>query len=64
VNIKRLFKRRIAASSDRPTRKFDQVDNKDILAFIIALYQLFAPLLLALLVAGAMVVLIILFLFR
>ena len=64
VNTKKLFAKAMAVLSSHSTRKSDPVDNKDILAFIIALYQLFIPLLLGLLIAGAMVSLIVLFLFH
>ncbi|HIC96065.1 TPA: hypothetical protein EYP12_05510 [Candidatus Bipolaricaulota bacterium] len=69
MNIRRLFKKKAAIPAGRltggPDREDDNdnVDSKDILAFIIALYQLFAPLLLGLLISGTIVSLIILFLF-
>lgn len=64
MDIKRLLREKLTTSADKTTRQLDQTDNKDILAFIIALYQLFSPLLLALLITGAIVALVISCLFR
>lgn len=64
MDIKRLLREKLAASTDKTARQLDHADNKDIFAFIIALYQLFTPLLLALLIAGAIVALVISCLFR
>ena len=64
VNTKQLFAKAMAVLSSHSTRKSGPVDNKDILAFIIALYQLFVPVLLGLFIAGTIVSLIILFLFH
>lgn len=64
MNIKRLFRRRANISTDRRTvPRPKTMDSKDILAFIIALYQLFVPLVIALLIVGGAVALILSYLF-
>jgi len=63
MNITRLFRRGSAISTDRRTvPRPKNLDIKDILAFIIALYQLFMPLVIALLIVGGVVAAILSFL--
>jgi len=64
MTIYKLFRRKPTDFSNRkaPPKPTD-IDNKDVLAFIIALFQLFLPLFLALVLVGGVVAAILSFLF-
>jgi len=63
MTIYKLFRRKPTDFSNRKASPIPtDIDNKDVLAFIIALFQLFLPLFLALLVVGGVVAAILSFL--
>ena len=63
--MRALFRKRTTKPNARPTSAYgDEVkpDKKDILAFVIAIYQLFLPLIIALVVVGAIVAVVLIYL--
>lgn len=63
MTIHKLFRKKPTGFSNRKAPPIPtDIDNKDVLAFIIALFQLFLPLLLALLIVGGVVAAILSFL--
>lgn len=68
MRIKRIFRldKRLTKVNDEKgfiSKNLDNVDYKDIVAFLIAAYQLFIPLLIALLLVGGLVTVVILYIF-
>ena len=63
LSFKLFRKKNAAAKSNDPSRKLQNLGARDILAFIIATYQLFLPLVIALIIAVAIGAVIFIFLF-
>ncbi len=68
MSIKRIF--RLNRQLPKPDREeafisenLDNVDNKDIIAFVIAAYQLFIPLIIAFLFVGGLLAVVLLYVF-
>lgn len=64
MGIRRKFREKLKYSLGKIEDQHDDFDNKDIFAFIVALYQLFTPLVLGLFITALIVTLIIIHLFR
>jgi hypothetical protein len=63
LSFKLFRKKHAAAKPNDPSQKLQNVGIRDILAFIIATYQLFLPLVVALIIAIAIGAVIFIFLF-
>lgn len=64
MTIHKLFRKKPTGFSNRKATPIPtDIDNKDVFAFIIALFQLFIPLILALVLVGGVVAAILSFLF-
>ena len=63
LSFKLLRKKNAAAKSNDPSQKLQNLGVRDILAFIIATYQLFLPLVIALIIAMAIGAVVFIFLF-
>jgi hypothetical protein len=63
--VRRLDKRSTKVNDEKGfiSKNLDNIDNKDIIAFLIAAYQLFIPLLIGLLLVGGLVTMVILYIF-